>query len=688
MKPLIHQALHGYRDGHRLLASSVDLSRADRQMLAIQTDNSDAGRDSEWASLLSGYPLPSGVYAWSMTWPAPEMPRPGCVWTHTLLLDPLDDFQCRCDLPSLFRRPKEQDDTSVFGRSIDPIPSSKKSPVGSASKGDPEFLMALLWSFYEPPLRPVRATGISWGDSQRHKLLTSLWAQQWGPLRARTSFTDAPITPRQMGQEAYDLQLHRSARAQQRRDDQRVLTGVPDAQPPEWAERAARDLFEDEGLREFLHAYGPELGANRAAFGSMAEIWIAVSGTGELDDALSKLMHLFPKREQGMELKRDLLDPRGHPIGSREPLDSWRVLRALLAQSNVNSLPLECIDTERFLGTVLKDDPGRIDQILDLVSDDSNEFAVQVLDLLADPKSRYSRPWLIGDPAVLGRLISLRPQVLGFPQVWKKVDHEVLVTAMKRLRGKGKRGRALEAMLASDAPVDPALVLRAWPGLDDLLLDLLSSSPLTERRTRPWIEALSGSSMVRWINDNHEGAKAPALRLLVSSLEPSDLCSVDPEIVRDQLLSNGSQDFAVKTLVAAIGSAKNPSWASSAVLAFEQLCRQKAPRFSQASVNSLNKLDCSGWEDNSWNDKIARALNLAFQEDRWDPLTCLELPSFPFNALVSADKKAGLARRILTAGVEKPEAFKAWQRDVLLKNMDARADRASLVGLLKRLWPF
>ena len=39
-------------------------------------------------SYLTAYPLPrSSLVAFARTWTAPEMPRPGCVWTHTLLIE-------------------------------------------------------------------------------------------------------------------------------------------------------------------------------------------------------------------------------------------------------------------------------------------------------------------------------------------------------------------------------------------------------------------------------------------------------------------------------------------------------------------------------------------------------------------------------------------------------------------------
>src|SRR4051794_28743169 len=106
MAVLAHQALFGYEDGHRLLASSDELSPADRRLLVRQTDSPDAGKVQGWAELLAGYPLPSGLFALTLTWPAPEMPRPGCVWTHALLFT--EEALGAIDPPSVplsFRRP-------------------------------------------------------------------------------------------------------------------------------------------------------------------------------------------------------------------------------------------------------------------------------------------------------------------------------------------------------------------------------------------------------------------------------------------------------------------------------------------------------------------------------------------------------------------------------------------------------
>lgn len=97
----------------------------------------------------------------------------------------------------------------------------------------------------------------------------------------------------------------------------------------------------------------------------------------------------------------------------------------------------------------------------------------------------------------------------------------------------------------------------------------------------------------------------------------------------------------------------------------------------------MDELNGQRVDPGGWKDELARSLNLAFQED-WNPLEALYLTQTPFKRLIAADKKEGLARRILDACNGKTE-LKKWQEDVLIANVEERADRDSLIGLLKRV---
>src|SRR6266478_6408008 len=83
---LLHQALHGYADGHRLLESSIPIPDDLKRLMLRMSDLSGTSMASGFQDYLTGYPLQSlDAYALARTWYAPEMPRPGCVWTHTLI---------------------------------------------------------------------------------------------------------------------------------------------------------------------------------------------------------------------------------------------------------------------------------------------------------------------------------------------------------------------------------------------------------------------------------------------------------------------------------------------------------------------------------------------------------------------------------------------------------------------------
>lgn len=124
----IEQLLHGYHNGHHLIAGSVSLPIKDADIISYLSDWSDYINPlSKDTSYITAYPLKeSNYYVIAKSWYAYEMNRPGCVWTHSLLinLNKLDIVDDLCALASLFRRPSEEgDDFLAYTKSID-LPSN------------------------------------------------------------------------------------------------------------------------------------------------------------------------------------------------------------------------------------------------------------------------------------------------------------------------------------------------------------------------------------------------------------------------------------------------------------------------------------------------------------------------------------------------------------------------------------
>ena len=153
---LIGQALHGYSDGHALLATSEDLPRDDKHLMLALSDMSGRSMVAGFEEYLTAYPLVgAGFYAFAKTWYASEMERLGCVWTHTLLIRVADLAEI-VDVGSLmnfFRRPNAQTTRNGdYSRSL-----TISSPAAAVTIPDysEDLSAATLYHLYGSPNEPV-----------------------------------------------------------------------------------------------------------------------------------------------------------------------------------------------------------------------------------------------------------------------------------------------------------------------------------------------------------------------------------------------------------------------------------------------------------------------------------------------------------------------------------------------------
>lgn len=110
---IIEQTLYGYNKGHGLLASSFPVRpNNDSSLMSVLSDWTGFRNEFGEDSYMTFYPLSNGEkYAFAKTWYADEMERPGCVWTHTLIVDlkGMDrNFDFRV-LNDYFRRPQKDE---------------------------------------------------------------------------------------------------------------------------------------------------------------------------------------------------------------------------------------------------------------------------------------------------------------------------------------------------------------------------------------------------------------------------------------------------------------------------------------------------------------------------------------------------------------------------------------------------
>lgn len=138
----IEQVLHGYNNGHTVLQTSIkSLAASDMARMDILSDWSGYQDAREDSSYITTYPLKnSSYYVVAKSWYAYEMERPGCVWTHSLLLN-LEDIDKSFDfrlLLAYFKRPI-RNEYNGYGETIEVTHSSvinsdkKTMPIDEAS---------------------------------------------------------------------------------------------------------------------------------------------------------------------------------------------------------------------------------------------------------------------------------------------------------------------------------------------------------------------------------------------------------------------------------------------------------------------------------------------------------------------------------------------------------------------------
>lgn len=330
----IDQALFGYADGHRQIASSVRLPPKDLYVLSSASDLASGTSLGERDSYLSGLPLPeSRRYALFRTWAAPEMPRPGCVWSHVLLLGP----KISASIPALmqilrcFQRPVANE-TSFYES---PLDISLYRFVEPANADLISEIISGYYTFGRVTLAPDRGTA----DEIENAVL-AVWSQQWPRLRSTFSFCTASLNENRRGdQNDYNVQVAPS-------------DGTPSINREAWVVFASADaaLNKVTPLRRFLWRYGRDITASRRQYRMIVDLYLRSESADVISaETAFDVFKALPDPLEGAVLKRDILG-----IGPSSP----RLVNAISAVDLLQILTSEALPetpTAAQVGTRLKE---------------------------------------------------------------------------------------------------------------------------------------------------------------------------------------------------------------------------------------------------------------------------------------------------------------------------------------------
>jgi hypothetical protein len=310
----IEQTLHGYSDGHRLLATSVDLPRHAKYLMLGMSDMSGRNMARGFEEYLTGYPVPdSTLYAFAKTWYAGEMDRPGCVWTHTLLIDAADlgATELRA-LRRLFRRPNSRPGNSFaemyqYSLDLNELPYEDEG----LQINDYQIASFVMWTLYGTPRAPVFLPAESAKDFE--DLIIAIWEQQWPSLRFGFRFCTGSIESRAINDQPLDLQVIPISSIRETRREVHgasiIATGLlTPPEKPEWLDVATIDLrhLQSSPLRDSFKDNVVPGFDGRGAYEALATLFSArilpIQGS-ELTAILNLLGERFPRSTDASSLK-------------------------------------------------------------------------------------------------------------------------------------------------------------------------------------------------------------------------------------------------------------------------------------------------------------------------------------------------------------------------------------------------
>src|SRR5208337_793549 len=303
----VHQFLHGYSDGHRLIEGSVKLPSELARLMLKMSDLSGSSVVSGFERYITGYPLEAiNAYALAMTWYAPEMPRPGCVWTHTIVLpaQTLASISSLASLTKLFRRPTRSFLKSDYAETIPFESSSVKTTVLEHAEPVLKYQLVSIFSAYygSPQSSPVVL--VARDSDEFSDAILALWSQQWPRLRQKFSFCTGSLSGRSLDGRRFDIQcspptaakdVAREASAERLGVEPILVPSRDTVCPPELASAIDDASIPNGGpFRAFLWASVDD-GTDRKDVSFFTRIYDAMTTSQSVDTVIHLVAQSFPE---------------------------------------------------------------------------------------------------------------------------------------------------------------------------------------------------------------------------------------------------------------------------------------------------------------------------------------------------------------------------------------------------------
>lgn len=308
----LQQMLHGYKLGHNYIQGSILLpSSHDMDKIATLSDWSEFVDKNGERDYITAYPLiDSPYYVIAKSWYADEMRRPGCIWTHSLLIQRNDlgkitDYR---QLLTLFKRPVvDEEDFSGYSHAI----VLDEKSIYWESKGYPNMTEAKISMLYAALLSQQPVSILKEIDNaELQELLLNLYNYLPSAVLSHRSFCSGTAIPRSYEGEQLSLQFVTR--------DSGNLYYLGNTFPYAGSQLVAVSLVrEQRQLPELIRHFEAELGDEERRLQGFLEVVVLVNRVCKDEEEkrqvllsiFNQLSEAFPQPTEGDNIKRSVLCP-------------------------------------------------------------------------------------------------------------------------------------------------------------------------------------------------------------------------------------------------------------------------------------------------------------------------------------------------------------------------------------------
>jgi hypothetical protein len=398
----INQTLHGYDGGHTLLASSLSLSADDERFMMFLSDMSGPSMTKGFETYITGYHLINEpAYVIAKTWYANEMERPGCVWTHSLIINDNDLSMILQPqiLVTYFRRPENFYESVDYSKTIITKQGEWDQFITNRRNIPRDEFKNILFSIYEYSQRQIF---IPAQNSEIYEdIILNLWEFQWADLRKKFAFCTGSIENRSNSELTFDVQV--IPERNREKVERKCLEGLfirPGSEQeqkegyPNWVNFIFEQIYLKENsskLIEKLNIWGKDISHGRKSFSSLLEVYIQLNNNQNLHyEDINNIVDLisrdFPQNDDAVSLKESLLGEKGNDLVNGGSLyQEEDILRALCTTKKYSAFNSDSLRIKQRSKDLFSKNPDKGIEILeDIVSANPNPLGEDYILGLSD----------------------------------------------------------------------------------------------------------------------------------------------------------------------------------------------------------------------------------------------------------------------------------------------------------------